>query len=244
MLLALLVASLFFIRRTERAALASTQAPNNSAFFDFLDDLVRQRFYSTDSEIEHIPIAGLDLWIPKSYLMGSYTISAEHEDILLQVLLPNFEPRTPNNIEQFTGGLGWQNRSHIQISNISKRTDTKFVLNKVFELHPSMKEVEPEFGMRHYRSPDPTDGLLHYEIFIDGDPTNFASFIKCQPLEPDPGCEHIFEFQGLYVEINYSKRYLGEWKRTQKSFLALLEFFKTNAQQGELNGSTNTNTIK
>lgn len=206
----------------------------STSFFDWLDQYFEKKHFSTREDIQHVRIAGVNLWVPNNYKMGSYPQKGvEQPAILLQVLLPNFEPKTEQNIEGFTKGTGWGNRSHIQIQDISQWVTPAVVLDKVFENHPSFELLEPEYGLAHYRSPDPNDGIIHYEVFLEGTKDDFSSYILCEPLAENPGCEHHFAIDGIYIEINYAKVFLPQWQGIETKFLNLLTKFRTKPLEGQ-----------
>lgn len=207
------------------------KSSNNQRLFEFLDSLVEARFYSTDTNIEHMVIADHKFWIPENYIMSPYEDKPYAQGILLQVLLPNMEPRTQDNIDQFTKGNGHQNRSRILIQNLQRRTDTRFVLDKVFEWNPSMREIDRQFDLHHFYSQTSNPAVPHFEAYIDGTPSDFKSFILCTPHELEPGCAHHFQHEGLYIEVSYSKRYLGDWRRLQQNTIDLLKHFNRDPSQ-------------
>lgn len=205
-----------------------------TSLFDRLDQYFETTHFSTREDIQHVRIAGVDLWIPNNYKMGSYpNKGVDQPAVLIQVLLPNFEPRTEENIDGFTKGLGWGNRSHIMIKDISQWVTPAFFLNKVFENHPSLKLLAPEYELVHYRSPDPNDGIVHYEVYLEGTRDDFSSYILCEPLVEKPGCYHHFSVDGMYIKISYAKIFLPQWKDIQNKFLNLLTKLRTKPLEGQ-----------
>ena len=207
------------------------QDTNTSSF----SETIEKKYYPINTIIRNIQIGKHDFWIPDSYKLGPYNSSdLKQKNLLLQVLLPDLEPRTRDNIKEFTEGLGWGRRSQILIHDLSQRTDIDFVFNVIIKRYPSYADLEPKFGLRHKRATNKKEGLgnLHEELFIEELNGEKESFILCRPYAKDPGCTHHFEHEGLYVKISYGKTYLEQWKQTQNKTVSLLQTFKHQPMEG------------
>ena len=72
----------------------------------------------TDGEILHIRLAGIDYWIPANYFDSPLDPGIDQDAALLQVLLPDLEPRTRENWDEFMRVPGFGRRATILVRPI------------------------------------------------------------------------------------------------------------------------------
>lgn len=89
--------------------------------------------------------------------------------------------------------------------------------------------AEPRFGMEHFAA-DYSNLIRHHyekEPFI-GDEQNRFHFIICDlpGTLPNPSCAERSTFDGLFVEIHYSRDFLPHWRELRDSVDRLIKSFE------------------
>lgn len=212
----------------------------NEGFFDWLDRYFEKKYYSTENQIRHVRIAGIDLWIPKNYKFGGYnTPDLDQISVGLQVLLPDFEPRTPENIEKFTKGNGWATRGTILLHDFSQSTDINYRYKSSLDLTKPHEPIESLHGFDEtFKSsyPDDPKVINGSEFYVMKSGNNIQAYIMCGIGKQiiDQGCKHHFIYHNkILIKISYSSRYLPEWKMLEQKMTALLDQFRIQPPQGE-----------
>ena len=205
--------------------------------FSHLDKVLEEKHYSPNADVRHVRMAGIDLWIPNNYKMGSYdNAKLEQKSVLLQFLLPDFEPRTKMNRSEFTSGTGWQNRAQILLNDTTKSTDLQFQFNATLELQkqkvPFFSDYEGlESMLIANKNADEIDDryrrFIEKKLFYTRDADQIVRYIICRHLAPASGCSHYFEDQGILFKFSYSMKNLKNWKPLEEQALNLVNTFKT-----------------
>lgn len=208
--------------------------------FDWLNQYFETKYYSTRTDIRDVRIAGVDLWIPNNYKMGSYnTKDLDQRNALLQVLLPDLAPRTEENIEGFTKGLGWGERMQILLDDFSQTTDIQYRFKKRLEITGPFEPIKNIYGFDEtFKSPFPDDPkvILGADFYVNKNENGIETYIACDIGKHvlDQGCQHDFVYDDkILVQISYSSRYLPDWKTIEEKTIDLIEKFKIKPLEGE-----------
>ena len=212
-----------------------------NVFLDFLDQFFEKKLYKTDEEVRHVRLAGVDLWIPHNYKMGPYdTKELEQDAVLLQVLLPELEPRTEENKSQFTEGLGWGNRARILLKDVSDTTDMQeryqITLTKIYPKQipqPDIYGLQSQIVTRF----DPTKmderarSRFEEKMYFSLKDNRVERYITCRHLAENPGCAHHFMMNEVFVTLSYRMTYLENWEALENKVKNLITEFKTKPPQ-------------
>ena len=214
-------------------------AADERGFFQWLDQFFEKKHYSTNDDIRHVRIAGVDLWIPRNYKMGSYNDSnIDQRNVLLQLLLPDFEPRTEKNIKGFTEGTGFGDRLRILLDDFSQTADINLRYEKRLEVSGPFEPIENLYGFDEtFKSSDP-DGygvIQAAEFYVKKNENGIQTYVACRigRRVADQGCQHLFVYSSILLKISYSSRYLPDWKKLETQAIALIETLKTKPLEGQ-----------
>ena len=219
------------------AFISTIALAGGDSLFDQLDRLFTKKEYSVQNRVRHVRMAGMDLWIPDNYKLGSYDDSKlDQQSVLLQLLLPNFEPRTKDNLSGFTEGRGHGNRMQIMLNDFYKTTDINYSYLKTFERTKPHELIENLYGFdESFRSIYPDQVILGSEFYVKRDGQNVKTYITCRigRTVKDQGCQHHFAYKGILLSITYSSRYLPDWKMIEAKAVTLMQKLSTKPLEGE-----------
>ena len=212
----------------------------SGGLFDSLDRYFEKKYYNTQTEIRHVRIAGIDLWIPKNYKFGGYdSEELDQRSVGLQVLLPNLDPRTKENIEGFTKGNGWANRMLILLDDFSQSADINRIYKKRLELTLPHEPIDNLYGFdKAFKSsyPDDPKVILGMNFYVIKKNEHIISFIECDigKRVKAQGCQQYFVYnEKIIIKISYSSRFLPDWKNLETKTIELIENFKKQPPEGE-----------
>lgn len=210
---------------------------SDNSFFKWLDKEIEKKEYSTQENIRHVRIAGIDLWIPKNYNMGSYDNNEfDQQSVLLQLLLPNFEPRTEKNIKEFIEGRGHGDRMQILLNDFAQTTDINYRYKKSVEMSAPHEPMENLYGFDEaFRSVHPDQVIMGAEFYVKRDDQNIKTYIRCRigRTVKNQGCQHHLVYKNLLLSVTYSSRYLPDWKAIEVKAVALMQRLSTKPSEGE-----------
>ncbi len=181
----------------------------------------------TDNQTVHIRLAGRDYWVPVNYLdsMPRRNSTGEHEALLLEALLPNLDPRTTENREEFRVP-GWGRKVVILIIPIG---DSESAMTEHHRIRvESYGPMEPRGHLHDLRfsargGANPYSN--YHELYEDFDEDHLRTYIFCIPEgdAPSPACSQWFMLENLEITVSYHRRYLSDWQHIQHFVSALIE---------------------
>ena len=181
------------------------------------------------------------MWIPRNYFLGGLDREGiEQPSLLLQVILPNLEPRTEKNIDEFTKGLGYQKRARILLIDGANSTDLNYryeaTMSGVFPVHIAKPDKFGLSSMEISTGSSYEERLKYiYEkhLFYTKEDRKVKRYILCSVGAPDPGCEHHFQYKNIVIKFSYQMGYLKDWRRLEKKVIDLITKFETKPLEGK-----------
>lgn len=183
-------------------------------------------------------IAGHGYAVPLGYIDAPLEPGLDQDGLLLTMLWPGLEPRTPANLREFTHVPGWGRRVNLLIQkNRFKSSDLVLLRSELKAMTwPSyiLDLIDLQHNLNHFE-------FLHtslkqeekFDFFIDGSPDNPHLFIRCSRPEnvPKPGCNLVFVSNNNRMKISFERTRLPEWRIVQDSILRLLAQFSDSYDQ-------------
>ncbi len=172
-------------------------------------------------------------FIPKAYFKKGM---ADFEDgtISLQMIQPEFIPLIKNTQQMWKDGeqvkyisiLANEQRS---FNNFSKNIKDQIDFLEVFET------VGLEYDLIHLKQPK---GYVQdkWDVWVETKDKENISYITCSEkiIPADiPQCTHAMRASGIYIQINYDKRNLPEWKKIQNGVLEAFDSFRSDDKAKE-----------
>ena len=188
--------------------------------------------YATDASLEliYLEVAGTRFAVPKAYIWDpSAWKGGARDGINMHALLPDLEPYSEKNKAEFDSpGLG-KVVTFLVHHNDNGRTAKKKVFERLMAMMIDPASAKPyEFGLIHYSYSEQhkreKDFLVHKE------PSGVVHFFDCRQegTAPYPSCRTYLDYNDhVYVEINFSRHYLKDWKDIEAKVLSLIATFET-----------------
>ena len=183
-----------------------------------------------------LPMGGVTLRVPDRYLFGS--IYRERSDdaglsFRIQVLLPDMEPQTPANTQEFQK-LGWGRKLYAAIYYKGPSLTGQKLFDAMMTLAQQVPEGrQPLPGLDHSgpfsltRQYFPTSD----RIVFTGTRDKPGYFAQCSPDGPSPFCERIILIApDIYVSYSFARSYLDDYTGIERRLLALLNSFRIHGQ--------------
>ncbi len=163
----------------------------------------------------------------------------------LQALLPNFEPYTETNKQEFEKP-GWNREISFLLSehniansptgktSMTRKDVYERIIRSVSQQLKPTKDFPGPFGLtlKKWIKPSPGDKELYVGHKKNGD----FYWIKCDPDNPKefPSCSTYIEYsKQVTIHYTFSKQYLSDWKTIDQGVLNLIHQFEINAKQGK-----------
>lgn len=207
--------------------------------FEFLYNKNKEKSYVVNTDIRHVRFYGVDFWIPNHYKLGSYdTPEIDQYAVLLQVLLPDLQPRTPDNVYAFRKVHGHGDRMQLLINDISKSTDFHYRYMKAVEMAGVTEPIEVLYGFDDaFQATDPDHVIMGAKFYIKkNDNDEIKTYLTCRidSRVKDPGCSHYFMYQqNIRIHMHYSEKYLPDWQKIENQTIALLDRLRIQPVEGD-----------
>lgn len=182
----------------------------------------------TDGEIIHIRLAGVDYWIPANYFEAVLEPGIDQDGALLQVLLPDLEPRTQENWDEFMRVPGFGQRATILVRPILRDNfSLEIHLNNRINNHGPLVDHGFLHGLRHLRSVEEAGPFRRRDILIGIINNEIIDLLDCtiEINHPNNRCEHYFIYRDSITSVLYSRDYLPDWRRIGDDIQDLLTRF-------------------
>lgn len=181
-------------------------------------------------------IAGHGYAVPLNYMDLPRKPGLDQDGLLLTMLWPGLEPRTPENLREFTHVPGWGRRVNVLIQDNPNRLSGERLVRIALDtrqilLNPLVQHGR-EFGLTHFLPESAVSNSRKddFEFFVEGSLEAPAQFIRCSRPDtvPKPGCSLTFVHNGTRMSINFERIHLPEWQTLRSETLRLLTCFSTN----------------
>ena len=183
----------------------------------------------TDSEPIHVRLDGRNYCIPANYLEALLTPGVDQHDIMLAALLPDLEPKTGSNLDEFVNTPGWGRRMLIHVD--TGLTDLQLVLEIALqtgvEFHGPMEQNGSLHGLTWHRPVGESAIRSRHDIFVHYEENIPSTYIQCLRDENlrRLACYHDFYHDGLYYTATYGRHLLKSWPEVQHGVAELLSGF-------------------
>lgn len=178
-------------------------------------------------------IAGHGYAVPLNYMDLPRKPGLDQEGLLLTMLWPGLEPRTPANLREFTHVPGWGRRVNLLIQDNPGQLSGDRLVRIMFDIRRSRQNQlvnqGPQHGLVHFVPMTDAD-IPHgseFDFFVEGPLEAPTLFIRCSLLGrvPKPGCGLWFAHNKTWMNINFERTHLPNWKEIHKNILQLLARF-------------------
>ncbi len=175
--------------------------------------------------VDPVPVemGSLAFSIPRSYFTSLYTPdeTKEEREISLQVLLPNFEPRTPANSKEFDRG-GWHNQIRMLISYKRPLRRMPDLFNSSYTSQYRSSVQDFEFGYKGFKN-------LGFDNLFKGSESAPTDFIQCSPIMEgrSPSCQrYIWISPDVHIQYSLSRDHLEHVGEIEDRIIELLSQFQ------------------
>lgn len=178
-------------------------------------------------------IAGHGYAVPLGYLDAPLEPGLDQDGLYLKMLWPGLEPKTPENLREFTHVPGWGRRVSLLIQDNPHRLSGERLVRIALDtrqilLNPLVPGGH-EFGLARFL-PEPADPRSmkdDFEFFVEGSLETPVQFIRCSRpgTVPKPGCSLTFAHNGARMSSSFERSYLPEWQTIREEILGLLTRF-------------------
>ena len=162
------------------------------------------------------------LRVPKAYLKFKHQWDGGRRDeIFIKALLPDMEPPTDSNLEEFTKP-GWNRKISIVIKNAEFRRELesvdKYYLGKIKpETRTSLADDLLQYDFH---------GNLGNELYIPSDRHPHLRYFTCSVADEyivSPDCTADFYWSSkIHVSYSYSKTYLPDWQEVHRKVVSFV----------------------
>lgn len=177
-------------------------------------------------------IAGHGYAVPLGYIDAPLEPGLDQDGLYLKMLWPGLEPKTQENLREFTHVPGWGRRVSLLIQeNRFKSSDHVLLQSELRAMTwPSYRLdfIDIKHNLNQFEFLYTTQKRAEkFDFFIDGSPEITRLFIRCSRAEsvPKPGCNLVFVNDHNRMKISFERSYLPEWRNMQYSILQLLRQF-------------------
>lgn len=179
--------------------------------------------------------------IPRNYLIYDEDPKCHHTVTSLEVLVPGFEGRTPENAAKFRL-YGKDNVSARVLMTIYMKKGQE-ALRNIFRgrLKTYFKTSEPPVEVPL------NDALIEYtypgkkkygkeDFFADSHEKPLERFIQCGEVNsvPAPHCQHHFVVNDAISKISYHRKFLSQWKEIESNARTYLKQWTVKPIQNKL----------
>ncbi len=197
--------------------------------------------YFTDRGFDKNPIvqyriAGIDLDIPRNYHYGKYELFQKWPDVnegrhdensaRIVILFPTFESVDQKNLQLFQRrGLGQKIRITIE------KFDSYHPENKINNLERAnalIKNLEPKFGLIHYKEMNTFNGNLKNDLFMKYQDNEVVISAECGAMNLTlmPSCQfNQVLTNNIRFSYYFSREYLPQWQKIDTEVKKLLSSF-------------------
>lgn len=178
-------------------------------------------------------IAGHGYAVPLGYIDAPLEPGLDQDGLYLKMLWPGLEPKTQENLREFTHVPGWGRRVSLLIQDNPHRLTGERLVQIALDTRQILRNrLVPdghEFGLARFL-PEPADpGSMKddFEFFVDGSLKAPVLFIRCSRpgTVPKPGCSLTFAHNGTRMSSSFERSYLPEWQTIREEILGLLARF-------------------
>jgi len=211
--------------------------------------MIADRVYTTNNKGVTVELAGHNYFLPNNYDFGG--VKEKEGDIvkgmLLQVLWPNMEPRTAENMDEFRLVPGWGKRITILLKNKDRFKKYPDAFARIYEMYIDtyvpVKEKPDIYGLKYKmlsrhsaKGEDIGDrsDTFRQELYEEWDDGKLITFISCWHLVEAPGCKHKFEYNEILYNLSYSRKFLPKWKEIQQATVDLMNDLEEKAKMRRL----------
>lgn len=199
--------------------------------------------YSTPFTYDHSPIRlqiGDDAYdFPRNALFAAPSNEARQRAVLLRVLYPEMEGRTPANSAQLNSAKPDSRHVQILIEDFSRSPQPKtgqmavnsayFAWVSIFARTGKSEIIErddPQLGLLRITVTVPSSGQTH-DVFVDpAEKREELSFvIQCARIErvPNPQCSLYFAYRNVRIKASFARPRLSDWVSIRRSVVTWLD---------------------
>ena len=186
---------------------------------------------TTDTTPIPITVGTIEMVIPANYFRGTPVPNERTRATLLQALLPDFDPYTARNAEEFQRP-GWNRKISILIQEVrSQEPDVaqRIIYVGVDSLEP-LEEIGTVFGLKHFQGPNLNGSRQIRDVFIPyNEDSDFTIICRIQNSVPHPSCQIVFIRDGYFAKLTFSREYLNQYSSILNNSYDLIENFIVNS---------------
>ncbi|MFN3077131.1 MAG: hypothetical protein ABT940_09675 [Alphaproteobacteria bacterium] len=169
--------------------------------------------------------------IPRNYfwrLPGHNGMAPDGMNFAIVALLPDFEPRTQKNANEFDKP-GWNNNIFISPFFKGNMPTGKKLFDNIYRVDSLFTDrtVHYKYNFSQYRS-------FYGDVFFSGTLDDPGFFIECSPIKPaehpvpSPSCgRYVLVGRDLYIHYSYSRTYLEHSQKIEQNLIAFFNRFRT-----------------